>query len=87
MAVQHQRITASTTATAVAATNSDAVQSLVLRNSGATDVVLGGTGVTATTGYTLAAGVALGRIEIAAGEQLFVIAATTGTLEVLRLGV
>lgn len=88
MAVASAQVTVGTTATLVSAVESDfSVGSAAkVKNTGAADVFLGGAGVTTTTGFALASG-ATTDVPLGPGEQLFAVAAATGTVHVLRLGV
>lgn len=88
MAVASAQVAVTASAQAVASGATDATDTVMgdealLLNAGATDVYLGGPGVTTTTGYKLATGAAPLRVELASLDQLFVVAATTGTLHVL----
>lgn len=68
-------------------TDSTAGQSLVVQNRGAADVFVGGTGVTTSTGFKLAAGDSVS-LDLGQGEKLFGIVATgTVTCHILRAGV
>lgn len=88
MAVSSAQLTVSTSAVALAATESDGVFgfSLVIKNTGSTDVFLGAAGVTTSTGFALTAG-ATASVDLTSGEALFAVAAVTGTVHVLRVGV
>jgi hypothetical protein len=90
MAATSAQVLVSTTAVAL---NTDADTAagtkMWVRNTHATDgVALGGSGVTAATGFRVAFGVTVGPIELAGGEQLFAIRTGTNdvTVDVLRLG-
>lgn len=84
MAVTAARVTVSTTAVALN-TASTAGQRLLLKNTSANAADLGPTGVTAGTGFDLAAG-AVVTVDVAPGEVLFAIrsAAADATIAVLR---
>lgn len=91
MAATSGQFTVSTSAVALTTTETDTVGGTVLfvRNTDATNgVALGGSGVTAGTGYRMAAGVTVGPLELPSGEQLYAI--RTGgadvVVDVLRLG-
>lgn len=90
MAIAASRVTASTTAVALNAADADNVsgQKLFVKNTSANAADLGSAGVTAGTGFDLAAGATLGPIELQAGEILFAIrsAAADATITVLRTG-
>lgn len=94
MAVTSAQVVVSTTAVALNPTESDTVGGVVLflRNTHGTDAVaLGGSGVTAATGFRVpgaTAGTTVGPIELPAGEQLYAIRTSTNdiTVDVLRLG-
>lgn len=89
MALTAQRLTISTTAVAL---NTDADTragcTLVIKNTSANAADLGPAGVTATTGFDLAAGATV-TVELGPGEILHAIrsAAADATLAVLRIGV
>lgn len=89
MAVSAERVVVSTTATALN-TDTDTVAGgrLIVKNTHATDgLVLGGPGVTAANGFTLAAGATLD-LRLSSGEQIYAVrgAAADITAHVLRLG-
>lgn len=90
MAVTATRVTVSTSAVALTAAETDTVAGLVLflKNTSANAADLGPAGVTAGTGFDLAAGATIGPFELPAGEQLFAIrsAAADATIAVLRFG-
>lgn len=69
-----------------AASGSEDVIRVYLRNTRATDVFLGASTVTITTGYNLAAGASLSVI-IRDDEELYGIAAVSGTVHVLASAV
>lgn len=85
MAVTAQRITASTTAVALN-TASSGGERLLLKNTSANAADLGAAGVTAGTGFDLAAG-AVVDIQLDPGDVLFAIrsAAADATIAVLRI--
>lgn len=88
MAVTAQRITVSTTAVALN-TDADVIggTKLVVKNTSANAADLGPAGVTAGTGFDLAAGATV-TLELGPGEQLYAIrsAAADATVAVLRAG-
>lgn len=89
MAVSSGQVTVGTTPTLLSAaeTDSSAGEQIVVNNSGAVSVYLGGPTVSTATGYALAAGVVSPRLELGTGEALYaVVAAATSTLGVLRTG-
>jgi hypothetical protein len=96
MAVTSAQVTVSTTAVALNPAETDTVGGTVLwvRNTDATaanGVALGGSGVTAGTGYRVpgaTAGTTVGPIELSTGEQLYAIrtGAADVVVDVLRLG-
>jgi hypothetical protein len=91
MAATSGQVTVSTTAVALNAAETDVVGGTVLyvKNTDATNgAALGGSAVAAGTGFRLPAGVTLGPIELAPGEQLYAIrtGAADVTVDVLRLG-
>lgn len=91
MAATSAQVTVSTTAVALNAAETDVVGGTVLyvKNTDATNgAALGGSAVTAGTGYRLPAGITVGPLELPAGEQLYAIrsAAADVVLDVLRLG-
>lgn len=89
MAVDAAQVSVGTTETELTGAQTDTVagQSLVAINKGAASVFLGGTGVTTTTGFELAAGESV-NVDVNQGEKLFGIVATgTQTVHVLRIGV
>lgn len=89
MAVTAERVTVSTTAVALNGTDTGVSGTVVtVKNTHATDaLVLGASDVTASTGFSLAAGATL-TVELSAGEQLYGIrgAAADITAHVLRSG-
>lgn len=89
MAITTGQVSVSSTATALTSGQTDDAAtgfSIVLKNTGSTDVFLGGSGVTTATGFVLAAGSTFS-VDLGSGEQLFAVAAVTGTVHVLRVGV
>lgn len=90
MAITASRVTVSTSAVALNAAETDVVGgcSLILKNTSANAADLGPTGVTAGTGFDLAAG-ATQVVNLPPGEVLFAIrtAAADATIAVLRIGV
>jgi hypothetical protein len=60
-------------------------QRLVVRNTGTTDVFLGGSTVTTGNGLTLPAG-GVQEMPLSPGELVFAIASVTGSVRVLRVG-
>lgn len=90
MAVSSAQVTVGTSATLLSAADGDSIagQSLYVSNAGPTAVVLGPSGVTATTGFTIASGVNFGPIELGTGEALYgIVASGTQAVGVLRTGV
>jgi hypothetical protein len=71
MAVSQQRITVSTTAVALHAVDKGGLD-LVLKNTSANAADVGGAGVTAGTGFDLAAGATV-NVRVKPGDQLFAI--------------
>lgn len=91
MATTSGQVTVSTTAVALNAAETDTVGGTVLfvKNTDATNgAALGGSGVTAGTGYRVPAGVTVGPLELPTGEQLYAIrtGAADVVVDVLRLG-
>jgi len=86
MAVSGARVAVATTAVAL---NSDvdsvAGTALVVRNTGAGAVDVGGASVTSGTGYRLAANESV-TVNLSSGEVLYAVADTTATVHVLRAG-
>lgn len=89
MALTGRRVTVATTATRldVADTNNTNRRSLRVLNTAATAaVILGGSDVTATSGYSLAAGANI-TIDLAHDETLYgIVAAATETVHILESG-
>jgi hypothetical protein len=90
MAVSASRVTVGTTATLLSvgtgATYASSGRSVGVRNPGPSTVMLGGTTVTASTGYELRSGESM-TIDIGSGEGLYGIVATgTQTVDVLLQG-
>lgn len=93
MAATSGQFTVSTSAVALTTTETDTVGGVVLfvRNANAATadtVALGGSGVTAGTGFLLPGGGIVGPFELPTGDQLFAIRATAAdvAVHVLRLG-
>lgn len=59
--------------------------SVKLKNSGTNPITLGGSGVTATTGYLMAGGDTLS-VDVEGDDALYAISALGSTLQVLALG-
>lgn len=90
MAVTSAQVAVATTPallTATASTDGDFTSDLLLTNTGAAAVFVGGPAVSTTTGYSLAAGASLTVRGLSSGEQVFAVAAAAGTVHVLRVGV
>lgn len=90
MAVSAAVVTVATTATALTSTEADSMigSQIVVNNTSAVTVFLGGSGVTTATGYPLAAGIVSPRFELGPNEALFgVVTAATAAVSVLRTGV
>lgn len=89
MALTHQTVTVTTTATLLSGDGGRDGQTVLVQNpSGGSIVYLGGTGVTNTSyGFSLEGGVAFA-IELQDGEGLYgVVASSTQAVNVLRQGV
>lgn len=90
MAIKTAVVTATTTAAAVTATDSDDLrgQGLVFKNTGPTNTAyLGGSDVTAANGYPIAPGEALTLNAASSGDAPYLITSTsTTTVAVLRTG-
>lgn len=79
--------TVATTATALHASDADG-QSLLVSNVGAATVYLGPAGVTTSSGVPLAAGASVSINDLAAGERIYgIVASSTNEVRVLRQGV
>lgn len=91
MAVAATRVTVSAAAVALNAAETDVVSGckLFLKNTSANAADLGPSGVTAGTGFDLAAGATLGPLELAGGELLYAIRSggVDAVIAVLRTGV
>lgn len=87
MAVNAERVTVETTAVALNAADADSVSgvSLVVLNGGETAVNVGGSDVTSETGFELAADDSV-TVDLASGEVLYAISASSATVHVLRTG-
>lgn len=89
MAVTSAQVSVGTTATELSAADTDTRlgQTLIVKNaSAATAVFLGGSGVTTSTGLSLAAAATV-TVELGQGEELYgIVAAATETVHVLRTG-
>lgn len=90
MAITTARVTVSTSAVALNPAETDTVAGsvLILKNTSANAADLGPTGVTAGTGFDLAAAATL-TVQLPPGEVLFAIrtAAADAIISVLRIGV
>lgn len=89
MAVEGAQVSVGTTETELTGSQTDTIagQSLVAINKGAASVFLGGTGVTTSTGFELAAGESVS-LDVNQGEQLFgIVGSGTQDVHVLRIGV
>lgn len=95
MAVSHSSVTVGTTAASLTAgvddasgNNYDVARRVILTNTGATDVYIGGSGVTTSAyGYKLAASASLA-LELISGDEPFGIVSTgTAVVRVLHTGV
>lgn len=90
MAITAERITVSTTAVALNAPDTDRVSGgrVIVKNTHATDgLVLGAAAVTASDGFTLAAGATIDLL-LTSGEQVYGIRGASAdiTAHVLRIG-
>lgn len=88
--IEASAVTVATTATALnsaESTGSDSV-SLLVANVGAATVYLGGVDVTTSSGVPLAAGASVSINDLAAGERIYgIVASSTNEVRVLRHGV
>lgn len=88
MAVSSAQVAVGATPTSLGVTDGGQVGvRILLRNTGATDVFLGGSAVTTAIGYNLASGTSLALSDLNADDAVFAIAAVSGTVHVLRTGV
>lgn len=88
MALVGRRVTVAVTATRIDAADTVNATTRMLRvaNAGATAVILGASNVTATTGYSLAAGTNI-TLELSHDETLYgIVAAATEVVHVLESG-
>lgn len=90
MAVSAAVVTVGTTPTLLTGSESDALlgSHIVVNNTSAVTVYIGGSAVTIATGFPVAAGVTTVRFELGPNEAMYgVVAAATAAVAAIRVGV